>query len=192
VSVFYLDRLNKLDGLLRLSTDVYRSYADSSLDLPRDLGALLNEAGAVYEGFGSATVCNELAELRAQFVCAQRGIDPATSEKVIGHRRDLERGVALRVLSQSSGRIRKDVARYVETVEQARAQLRPAVLLAIQKKLVDVSGRVPMTQEVLAKLWSEMIGDPDLSLAARQVATIVSVADATLLLAELVDAATSS
>lgn len=113
---------------------------------------------------------------------------PVTLERVIGHHRELMRGVALRLLQHSAERLRTDIAQHRQRLDDALASLRPIVLLAFRQGLITPRARVPMSAARIKALWRDLLREPDIALAARQLAMQVSVHDI-LLLADLVTAA---
>ena len=129
--------------------------------------------------------------LQAEFVSAGQGVNPMTLERVTSHRREMQRAIALRVLQRSAEQLRADLERDARGLADAGAQLRPLLLAAMQKGLVRPRRGKPMSQAQFHRLWRAVLGEPDLALAARQVAMQLSVYDIHLLLADLIDAATA-
>ena len=88
---------------------------------------------------------HEWLALKAQSVSAEHGVHPVTLKRVIGHRRELMRGVALRVLQHSAERLRTDIAQHRQRLDDALAPLRPIVLLAFRQVLITPRARVLMS-----------------------------------------------
>ena len=186
---FLHDRVRALQHLLDRSSEVLVKYSRLDLDLAPALDAFLDEAVAACRALGRSTLENQLLTLKAQFVSAVHGTHPLTLERVVGHRRELVRAIALRVLQQSAEQLRADIDRDGQTLAEGRAQLRPIVLLAIRKGLISLAPRKPPSQTQLDALWRALLKDADASLAARQVALQVGLYDIQLLLSDLIQAA---
>ena len=187
---FLHDRLRAAEALLASSSQVLAKHNRLDLDLAPALTAFLDQAIASYRTLNRASEENQLLALQAEFVCATHGVNPLTLERVTSHRREMQRAVALRVLQRSGEQLRADLERDAKLLADASAQLRPIVLAAMQKGLLRPRPGRPMSQVQIERLWRAVLNEPDLALAARQLAMQVSVYDIQLLLADLIDAAT--
>ncbi len=186
---FLHDRLQKLRLLLTQSSEVFVKYNRLDLDFGPALTGWLDEAIAANRALGRAGVENELLALKAQLVSAEHGIQPSTGERVTSHRRAMIRSVALRVLQQSAQQLRADIAADDQSLAEARAQLRPILLLAIQKGLVTLEPPVTISQPEIDRLWRALLKEPETHLAAQQIAMQFSLFDVQLLLSDLIAAA---
>lgn len=189
MQAFLHERLQALQRLLARSSAVLAKYNRLDLDLAAALTDFLDEAIAGSRTLGRAQLENQLLALQAQFVSAQQGTHPLTLERSTGHRRELQRAVALHVLQRSAELLRDDIARDDRALAEGRALLRPIVLAAIQHGLVDPQANAPLGQPALEALWQSLLKSPELHLAARQLAMQLGVYDIQLLLAELTQAA---
>jgi len=189
MQAFLHQRLQVLAGLQAASSAVLVKYNRLDLDLAHALSAFLDEAVSSCRMLGLSGAENRLLALQAQTVSAAQGIHPDTLERVSSHRRELQRAVALRVLQLSAEHLRADIERDQGVLDQARAQLRPMVLVAVQEGLVSMPQREPLSMAELDALWRAMLAHPELQLSVRQLAMQASVHDLLLLLAGLVEAA---
>ncbi|MBL8350547.1 MAG: hypothetical protein JNL87_09545 [Burkholderiaceae bacterium] len=185
---FLHGRLQSLERLLARASEVLAKYNRLDLDLAPALTGFLDDAIATQRALQRGPAENELLALKAQFVAAEHGVHPVTLERATGHRRELVRGVALRVLQQSAEQLRNDIARDRQRLDEASVQLRPIVLLAFRQGLITSRTRRPMSNARLETLWRDLLREPDVALAARQLAMQLSLHDILLLLADLVDA----
>ncbi len=186
---FLHGRLQALERLLARSSEVLAKYNRLDLDLAAALTACLDEAIETHRALQRSSAENAWLVLKAQFVSAEQGLHPLTLERVSGHRRELLRAVALRVLQHSAEQLRNDIDQDRRRLDDALAQLRPIVLLAFRQGLITPRTRVPMSAARIEALWRALLREPDIALAARQLAMQVSVHDIQLLLADLVTAA---
>jgi hypothetical protein len=184
---FLHHRLQLLHRQLERSNAVLVKYTQYDLDLAVALTGFLDEAIALYRTLNQTSAENELLALKAQFVSAEGGTHPLTLERVTSHRRDMVRLIALHVLQQSALKLRTDAERVTHKLDEGQTQLRPIALLAIQKGLISQHG--PTGQSLIEAIWSRLLDDPEIQLAARQVAMQLSVFDIHLLLSDLIDAA---
>jgi hypothetical protein len=186
---FLHNQLQQLLQLLEHSSIVLKKYNQFDLDLSESLIGFLDGAITTYQALNLPTIENEMLLLKAQFVSAQHGTHPLTLERVNTHKRELIRAITLRLLQQSSLQLRTAIERAEDTLNEGRAQLRPLVLLAMQKGLITQNLSKEVSQQQLDDLWRGLLNEPDLQLAARQISMQLSPYDIQLLLAELINAA---
>lgn len=188
---FLHGRRQQLAQVLERSNEVFGKFSRMDLDLAPALAAHLDEAVALYRARGDSKAENELLALKAQLVATEQGINPLTSERIAGHRRQLIRAIALRVLQQSALVLRADAETIDGQLADAGRQLRPIALLGIQKGLI-VLDPAPKDQDELDAVWKALASEPEIALAARQLAMQVGPFDLLLLLGELIAAAAAS
>lgn len=189
---FLHQRMRVTEQLLTRSNEVLAKYVDGDLDLQPALMQFLGEAATGYRQLGLATAENEMRVLEGECVSAAQGVHPLTLERVTTRRRELARAIALRALQRSAERLRSDLERDTSVLANVTTQLRPMLLAAIQKGLHTDPANGPSRNKaplLPERLWKAMLADPDLQLAARQVAMQVGVHDIHLLLQDLIEAA---
>lgn len=184
MQVFLHDRLQKLRGLLTRSNEVLGVYDRLEFNLAACVTGFLNEAIAAHHAMQLAPEENALLALKAQFVSAEQGTHPDTLLRITGHKRELIRGIALRVLQHSAEQLRNDTNRDEQRLGDARRQLQPLVLLALREGLIKLPLRKRLDQRQLQLLWDTLTLASDSTLAARQLAMQVSPYDVLLLLDE--------
>jgi hypothetical protein len=184
---FLHDRVRRLGGVLERSSAVLKKYNDLDLDLAPALSDLLDEAVAAYRALNRASVENRMLALKAECVAASHGTNPLTLERVTTNRRTMQRAVALRVLQASAEQVRADIELDTQKLAEAGAQLRPIVLAGIQKGIVPQPWPASAGQTAVERLWRDLRADPDIRLAARQLAMQVSMYDIHLLLGDLLE-----
>ena len=189
---FVHDRLHKLQHLLQRSSETLGVYNRLELNLAAAVTGLLQEAITAHRAMQMAPEENALLALMAQFVSAEQGTHPDTLMRSTGHRRELLRAIALRVLQHSAELLRNGVTQDKQRLDEARRQLQPLVLLALRDGLIKLPLRKRLSQRRLQQLWRALLGAPDSALAARQLAMHCSVYDILLLLDEQVDLAAVS
>lgn len=185
---FLHERMRALEHLMAQSSAVLNKYTRLDLDLGPALTAFLDDTIAGYRALTRSSAENQMLVLKAQFISATQGVHPLTLERVTGHRREMVRAIALRVLQSSAEKLRNDLATDDQTIAEGRALLRPIVLLAEQKGLIPLRAGTALNQQELDELWRQLLQEADISLAARQVAMQLSLYDIQLLLAELISA----
>lgn len=189
---FVHDRLQKLRHLLQRSSDTLGVYNRLEFNLAAAVTGFLDEAIKAHRALQLATEENALLALLAQFVSAEQGTHPDTLLRSTGHRRELLRAIALRVLQHSAELLRAAVEKDQQRLAEARQQLQPLVLLALRDGLVKLPVRKRLSQRGLQLLWSALLQAPDSALAARQLAMHSSIYDILLLLDEQLELAATS
>lgn len=190
VKVFLHARLQKLTQLLRHSSDLVARHNRGDPALAESLLDFLDRSAGVCRGLGLHEFEARAVELKAHCLMARRGIDPATLEKHATRRRELEAKTVFRVLMTVSEQLRAAVEQDRQALASAETLLRPLMLAGLQRGIVvapSPGSRVP-AQAGLDALWRHMLADPDLGLAAKQLAMTASLADVVLLLGDLLSA----
>lgn len=189
---FVHDRLTKLNALLAHSNQALVAYNQSAFDLPAVVSGFLDAAIAAHSALQLTQGENALLALKAQFVSAEHGTHPDTLLRSTGHRRELVRAIALRVLQHSAEQIRIRIGQDEQLLVDARHQLQPLVLLALRDGLIKLPLRKRPSQRRLQMLWRALLKAPDSALAARQLAMRCSIYDILLLVDEQLGLATTT
>lgn len=190
MKVFVHDRLHKLEAMLLRSNQVLAKYNNLDLDLAVAVNAFLDLAIDEHRTMQLSAVENTMLALKAQFVSAEQGTHPDTLLRSTGHRRELVRAIALRVLQHSAEQLRNSTAELQQQLLIATRQLQPLVLLALREGLLPLRGRKRLSQRALQRLWTALLDAPSSALAARQLAMQISLHDILLLLGDEVQSAT--
>ena len=185
--VFLHGRLQTLTGLLESSNAALRAYAALDLNTAGIVAAHLDEVGLAYQALGMPDAENDALVLSGQLVSARRGWDPLALVRVTSHRREMERFVALRVLTQAADRLRREREEVEQRLSEARDLLTPILLYALQNNLLP-KGRTEPDQAALERLWAALQKDPHTQTAARQLAMKVPSADVVVLMGDLLAA----
>lgn len=183
---FLHDRVQRLLALLTQSGAVLDKFHRQDLDLAEAADALMADTIATWHALGLALPENEARAWRAELSAARQGLDPATGQRVSQHRRELQRGVALRVLLAHAGRLREQAAQDEARLDEGRQTLQPMLLVAEQQGLWPPAPPAAATQATLEALWRAMLGNATLATAARQLGMKLGAADVLLLLQEIV------
>ncbi len=185
MAAFLHQRLQEFERVLQSSSAALRAYAELDLELPAVVLTFLDEATDLYHQLGSVDTENEMLARKAEFTAARGGVHPVTLERVISHRREMERSIALRVLLLSADRLRADCAEVRQTLANTRDRLTPLALYAFQKGFLTAAQAGSVTQSELQEIWQSLLNDAESQAAARQVALNTIRADILLILADL-------
>ncbi|MFC7597144.1 hypothetical protein ACFQU3_17635 [Terrabacter sp. GCM10028922] len=185
---FLHDRLTTYAQLLESSTAAMTAYAGNDLGYATTVGEHLDAVAKAYGAMGTSDAENAVKALGAELVAARRGVEAATGARVETRRREFERSTALRVLLSAADRLRADHAAARSTLDEAKEQLGPVIVFALDHGLMPAGFGTP-TQDELEKLWRAILMRPESRGAAQVLAMRLSQPDITLLLAELVVAA---
>lgn len=186
---FLHERLQRLRRLLEGSNAALVKYNELDLDLAAALTAWLDEAVAVYRDLGRTEVENRLLALKAGFVSAQHGVHPQRLEVVRGHRRTLQRTIALHALQEGAEQVRADHRLDEQALAQGKEELVPLVLTALEQGLLAEALDGAPNQARLQEQWQRLLRAPATRLAARHVAMRLNATDILLLLEDVLAAA---
>lgn len=185
---FLHDRQRRLEERLADSSAALQAYLALNVAMPESVLGFLDRTAAQYRALGDPDAENEMLALEAQLSAAHRGLNTETLELVPRGRREYERAVALQVLLAGAARLRTDLVRTGQLIDQAQERLSPIVCIGLQKGLLSPSASGQYRQAELEAAWQSLLGDPDLRAPAQQLAMGVTVADILLLLADLLTA----
>lgn len=181
---FLHDRVNRFEALLESSTSAMRAYVGNDLGYADVVGDHLDGAADAYRQMSSPDAENALRALAAELAAARRGVDAPSATRVETRRREFERSVALRSLLAAGERLRDDLGAAQRSLTEAREQLAPVVVFALDHGLMPAGFGAP-TQDELEKLWQAILQRPESRGTAQMLAMRLSQPDLVLLLADL-------
>ena len=185
---FLHDRLTRYAALLESSSAAMTAYAANDAGYAVAVADHLAATAAAYESMGSSDAENAVRASGAELEAARRGVDVGTGVRVETRRREFERSAALRVLLATAQRLRDDHGQARSTLDEAREQLGPVVVFALDHGLMPAGFGAP-TQDELEKLWRAILLRPESRGTAQVLAMRLSQPDILLLLGDLLVAA---
>lgn len=184
-------RKQQVDALLVQASGMFSKHNRLDLDFVPAVKSFLAAPIEHYRSHGRSATENELLSAEAQIVSAEQGINPLTGERLLTHRRELRRMIALKALQQCAALLRGDSAELAQRLAEGEAQLRPIVLVALQQGLLPPDFRHE-DQGAIEALWSRLLKDASTGLAARQLAMQLGPHDIQLLLTTLLASAAAA
>lgn len=185
---FLHDRLQQLVALLADGSAALRACCEDGPGAVDVVVDFLATAAARYRDLGLQLEENEALALTAELRAARRGLLLLTAERVTSRRRDVERTVALRVLTQGLSRLREDVSKDEQRLAAAREQLAPVVVYAVHSGLVATLRDGEDPGSAAEARWRDLCADDTTRQTALHLLTIVSAADVLLVLLDLLNA----
>jgi hypothetical protein len=188
MNLFLHGRVQQLTQLLQACNVLLGQYNRSDPTLSTDLSLFLDTLSAAYRKMARHDIEGKALALKAELVTVHRGVDPRTLERIVGRRREVEAGVAFKILQTSHEQLRADLQSDARTLVEAKALLGPVLLASLQRGLIvgsELSKGSYKRQAKVEILWKLIRIDAALSLAANQISQTLSVHDVVILMIEL-------
>lgn len=184
---FLHGRIQRFEQLLEVGNRLLRQYNDADPALSAGLLLFLGQAASSYHSIGRQDIEGRILALQAEFITARRGIDPATLQRAVGRRRELENTTAFKVLQVINEQLRNDLQQDEKSLQEGRALLSQLVLVGLQRRLlsVPVQAKRHYRQAEVEVFWRTMLADAEIGLAAQRVALQLNQHDIALLLQEM-------
>lgn len=187
VQQFYINQQQLAGQLLQQITGTLKKYNNRDLDAAIALQKTLDACIAVYSKNGKPDKESRFESLKSELTTAQRGVNPYTLEKVQLRRQEMIRNTAFRVLQSGEEIVRLELAEINGKLQQAEELLSQIVLAALQNNLVPQAELKNInTQVKIEKFWKDLGNDPNFSIAGKKVQLMVSQADITVLLDQII------
>jgi hypothetical protein len=184
---FLHGRIQRFEQLLEAGNRLLHHYNDADPALSAGLLLFLPQAAGSYRSIGRQDIEGRILALQAEFITARRGIDPATLQRAVGRRRELENTTAFKVLQVIGEQLRNDLQQDEKYLQEGRVLLSQLMLVALQRRLlsVPVQAKRHYLQAEVDVFWHTMLADAEIGLAAQRVALMLNQHDIALLLQEM-------
>ena len=185
---FYHNEIKELTALLQELNGVLDKYSKKEMDLSASLLLWIDKAIQVYKAAGQAEKESRLQLLKAEFVTAQRNINPITFEKVTLHRHELQTTIAFKILQVAEGLLRNDLVTDKEQLQQAKDLATQVLVAGIQSGIItNEMIKNANSQNDIEAMWHLLSADANIALGQKRILLTVSIYDVWILLNELME-----
>lgn len=185
---FYHNDKIKISALIQQLNTALESYNSRQYNSDRELLKLLQEGIRDYKALGYPDKESQLHSMQAEFVTAQRGINPYTLQRQQMRRNEMLQTVQFKILQALELQLRTDYSATEERLQQATVLVSQIIVAAMQGGfLTDKDIRKIKTQKDIEDVWKKLDGDANILLGKKRVLLQVSHFDALILFNELLE-----
>jgi hypothetical protein len=183
---FYYNENQKISGLLVLLNSVMKKFSSKDYDTDVMLLQCLDDCINTYQNLGRIQRESQLQSLRAEFITAQRGINPVTLERQNTRRNEMTNAIAFKVIQSTEQQLRQDFIENENILRQAGDLISQIIIASIQGGLLtdkDITN-IKETNEV-EDAWNKISLDTNISIGQKRVLLLASKYDAIIMFGDL-------
>ena len=186
---FYHNENAKITALLNQLNVVMMKFNTRDFDTDISLLQCLDLSIYTYKELGRIQKESQLQSLKAEFITAQRGINPVTLEKQNIRRHEMTNTIAFKVIQATEQQLRQDFTENENMLKQAGDLIVQIIIAAVQGGLLtDVDILNIKDSKDVENAWNKIGADPNIALGQKRVLLLVSKYDAMILFDDLLSA----
>lgn len=172
---FYLNDQKKIQIATGLFTDALAQFNAREFDADKALLKALNVTIAIYKELGKTDRENEFQTLKAEWITAQRGINPITFEKVTQRRTEMVNMISFKVMQKASQYLGTDAQDAEARINEVSLLIGQIIVAAFQNGLLTMEMIAnATTQELKTALWEGLSADPNIAIGQKRVLLMVN------------------
>lgn len=172
---FYLNDQKKIQIATGLFTDALAQFNAREFDADKALLKALNETIAIYKELGKTDRENEFQTLKAEWITAQRGINPITFEKVTQRRTEMVNMISFKVMQKASQYLGTDAQEVDAKINEVTLLIGQIIVAAFQNGMLTLEMITnATTQEQKTALWEGLSADPNIAIGQKRVLLMVN------------------
>ncbi len=183
---FYHNNISKLGVLQESLNLVIIKYTNRDFDTDVALVQYLSGAIAIYKELGKKDRESQLLSLKAEFLTAQRGINPITFEKITIRRNEMVNTICFKILQTVELFLRTDIQQITQIIKEAKEIVVQIIIAGLQTNIItDASIKQIKKQAQIEALWKLLSIDANIALGQKRVLLQVSKYDVWVLMDEV-------
>lgn len=183
---FYLNDKQKLTTAIGLFNDALAGFNARDFDADKALLKALTGTVLIYKELGKTDRENEFQSLKAEWITAQRGINPVNFEKQQLRRGELVNTISFKVMQRAGQLLNTDIHEVEDKLNEVSVLISQIIIAAFQAGLLtEQMVRDAQTQEDKERLWGSLSGDANIAIGQKRVLLMVNKYDALILFDEL-------
>lgn len=183
---FYHNNISKLEALQEQLNLVFVKYNSRDFDTDTALVQYLSEAVTIYQALGKKDRESQLLSLKAEFLTAQRGINPITFEKITIRRNEMVNTICFKILQAVELFLRTDLQQQMQIIHDAKEIVVQIIIAGLQANIItDASLKQIKKQAQIEVLWKLLSTDANIALGQKRVLLQVSKYDVWVLMDEV-------
>jgi hypothetical protein len=183
---FYLNEKERLNKALQLMIAALQKYNSKDFETDTALKLALDEALLVYKDLGKSNQQSQFEALMAEWVTAQRGINPITLEKVTVRRHEMLGTVKFKVMQRAQQQLAMDVEAVEAVLNEATTLVSQIIVAALQAGLITPADiQRADNADAVEMIWKNLDTDNNILLGQQRVLLMISRYDALLIFGDL-------
>jgi hypothetical protein len=183
---FYLNEKERLNKALQLMIAALQKYNSKDFETDTALKLALDEALLVYKDLGKSNQQSQFEALKAEWVTAQRGINPITLEKVTVRRHEMQGTVKFKIMQRAQQQLAMDVEAVEAVLNEATTLVSQITVAALQAGLISPDDiRRADDADAVEMIWKNLDRDNNILLGQQRVLLMISRYDALLIFGDL-------
>jgi hypothetical protein len=184
---FYYNTVDKLRVTQAALNLVTVKYTSRDFDTDTALIQFLTTTSVAYKEIGNKDRESQLLTLKAEFLTAQRGINPITFEKITIRRNEMVNTICFKILQAVEQFMRTDLQQATQILDAAKEIVTQIIIAGLQAGIItDVLIEQLKTQEKIESLWKLLSTDANIAIGQKRVLLQVSKYDVWFLIDELI------
>lgn len=184
---FYLNDQKKIQTATGFFTDALAQFNAREFDADKALLKALNETIAIYKELGKTDRENEFQTLKAEWITAQRGINPISFEKVTQRRSEMVNMISFKVMQRASQLMNTDIQEVDAKINEVSLLIGQIIVAAFQNGLLTTDAiKAAKTQKEKEMLWDGLSADANIAIGQKRVLLMVNRYDILILFDDMV------
>lgn len=172
---FYLNDQKKINTATALFTEALQQFNARDYDADKALLKALNETIAIYRELGKTDRENEFQTLKAEWLTAQRGINPISFEKVTQRRTEMVNMISFKIMQRASQLMNTDIQEVDARINEVTLLIGQIIVAAFQNGLLTTDAiKDAKTQKQKEMLWDALGADANLAIGQKRVLLMVN------------------
>jgi len=183
---FYFNEKIKITALIGQLNAATEKFSAKDYHADTLLMQLLSDAINTYRDLGYSERESQLQVLRAEFVTAQRGVNPISFEKQSIRRHEMTNTISFKILQAIEGLLRSDLEEKNARLQQASDLVAQIIIASMQAGILknDEIKKIKNQQD-LESIWSAIGADANIDLGQKRVLLLINKYDALILFDDL-------
>lgn len=183
---FYTNEKTRLDKALQLMIAALQKYNAKDFEADTALKVALDEALLMYKELGKSNQESHFEALKAEWVTAQRGINPMSLEKLTVRRNEMVGTVKFKIMQRAQQQLAMDVEAVDAVLNEATTLISQIIVASLQGGLLNSELiRRAGDPDAVETLWKNIGDDANVMLGQQRVLLMVSRYDALLIFGDL-------
>lgn len=179
---FYLNDQKKIQTATEFFNTALQQFNAREFDADKALLKALNETIAIYKELGKTDRESEFQALKAEWITAQRGINPISFEKVTLRRSEMVSMICFKVMQRASQLLNTDQQDVDAKIAEVSALIAQIIVAAFQGGLLTTEMIVnARTQKEKELLWDGLSADANIAIGQKRVLLMVNRYDVIIL-----------
>lgn len=172
---FYLNDQKKIQTATGFFTDALAQFNARAFDADKALLKALNETIAIYKELGKSDRENEFQTLKAEWITAQRGINPISFEKVTQRRSEMVNMISFKIMQRASQLMSTDIQEVDAKINEVSLLIGQIIVAAFQNGLLTTEAiSAATTQKQKKMLWDGLSADTNIAIGQKRVLLMVN------------------